>query len=112
MDRALAMLRDDDVTAVSEVYHHLGMIRAARGRDAEAEASLRRSLEAVRRTDYHWPTSNSTLALAEFLAQRGRVTEAAALVAEREDWIREHELHLWDPQIAEVRNLITAATRS
>ncbi|HYS02310.1 MAG TPA: adenylate/guanylate cyclase domain-containing protein [Candidatus Eisenbacteria bacterium] len=112
MDRALAMLRDDDVTAVSEVYHHLGMIRAARGRDAEAEASLRRSLEAVRRTDYHWPTSNSTLALAEFLAQRGRITEAAALVAEREGWIREHELHLWDPQIAEVRNLITAATRS
>ncbi|TMD09448.1 MAG: hypothetical protein E6J01_01830 [Chloroflexi bacterium] len=112
MQRALAVLRDDDVTAVSEVYHHLGMIRAAQGRDTEAEASLRRSLEAVRGTDYHWPTSNSTLALAEFLAQRGRAAEAAALVADRDRWVGQHELHLWDPQIAKVRNLIAAATRS
>jgi tetratricopeptide (TPR) repeat protein len=112
IDQALGVLRDDDVTATSEVHHHLGMIRAAQGRDVEAEASLRRSLDMVRHTDYEWPTTNAALALAKFLAERGRVTEAAALVAEREGWIREHELHLWDPQIAEVRNLITAATRS
>jgi len=112
MDRALAVLRADDVTAISEVHHHLGMIRAAQGRDAEAEASFRRSLDAVRNTQYHWPTTNSALALAKFLAERGRVSEAAALVAERERWLREHELHFWDSQIAEVHNLIAAATRS
>jgi len=112
MNRALEVYREDDVTAISEVYHHLGMIRAAQGRDAEAEASLRRSLEAVRTTDYGWPTTNSALALAKFLAERGHVAEAAALVADRERWVREHELHLWDPQIAEVRTLIAAAARS
>lgn len=112
MDHALAMLRDDDVTAVSEVHHHLGMIRTAQGRDVEAEASLRRSLEAVRSTEYGWPTTNAALALAKFLAERGQVTEAAALVAEREGWIREHDLHLWDSELAEIRTLIAAATRA
>jgi tetratricopeptide (TPR) repeat protein len=112
MDGALAVLRDDDVTAISEVHHHLGMIRAAEGRDGEAEASLRRSLEAVRGTDYHWPTSNASLALAEFLARRGRVTEAAALVAEREAWLRAHGLHLWDAELADVHIRIAAATRT
>jgi Tfp pilus assembly protein PilF len=112
MNRALEVYRDDDVTAVSEVYHHLGMIRAAQGRDAEAEASLRRSLEAVRKTDYGWPTTNSALALAKFLAERGHVAEAAALVADRERWMREHDLHSWDPEITEIRTLIAAGTRS
>jgi class 3 adenylate cyclase/tetratricopeptide (TPR) repeat protein len=112
MNRALEVYREDDVTAISEVYHHLGMIRAAQRRDAEAEASLRRSLNSVRDTDYGWPITNSALALAKFLAERGQVAEAAALVADRERWVREHELHLWDPQIAEVRTLILAATRS
>ncbi len=112
INQAGAVLRDDDVTAISEVHHHLGIIRAAQGRDVEAEASLRRSFAAVRNTEYGPPTTNSALALAKFLAERGQVTEAAALVADRERWMREHDVHLWDPQIAAVRNLIAAATRS
>jgi tetratricopeptide (TPR) repeat protein len=112
MNHALELLREDDVTAISEVHHHLGMIRAAQGRDAEAEASLRRSLEAVRMTDYGWPTTNSALALAKFLAERGKVIEAAALADDRERWMRDHDVHPWAPEITEIRSLIAAATRS
>jgi hypothetical protein len=112
MNHALELLREDDVTAISEVHHHLGMIRAAQGRDAEAEASFRRSLEAVRMTDYGWPTTNSALALAKFLAERGKVIEAAALADDRERWMRDHDVHPWAPEITEIRSLIAAATRS
>jgi tetratricopeptide (TPR) repeat protein len=107
INRALEVLRDDDVTAISEVFHHLGELRSVQGRDPEAEAAFRRGLAAVSETEYRWPKTNSALVLAKFLAARGRIDEAAALVDERERSVRSTGLRLWDPQIEEIHNLIT-----
>ena len=79
IDRAVATLRDGDITAVAEVHSHLGMIRAAQGRDAEAETALRHGLQIVDDTEYHLPRAEAALDLARFLAQRERFDEARDL---------------------------------
>jgi ATP/maltotriose-dependent transcriptional regulator MalT len=106
VSRALSSLRANDVTATSEVYYHLGGIRAAQGRNSEAEAAQRRSLEAIAQTDYNRQKTEPTLALARLVAERGALTEAAALLDERERWAHEHEIPIWDAEIDEIRSLI------
>jgi hypothetical protein len=106
VSRALSSLRANDVTAASEVYYHLGGIRAAQGRNSEAEAAQRRSLEAIAQTDYNRQKTEPTLALARLVAERGALTEAAALLDERERWAHEHEIPIWDAEIDEIRSLI------
>jgi predicted ATPase/class 3 adenylate cyclase len=108
VNRALSSIREEDVTAISEVYNHVGRIRAAQGRNSEAEAAQRRSLEAIAQTDYNWMKTEPTLALARLLAERGAMKEARALLDEREHWAHAQEIHLWDPEIDAVRSLITA----
>jgi class 3 adenylate cyclase/tetratricopeptide (TPR) repeat protein len=110
--RALSSLREQDVTAQSEVYSHLGLIRAAQGRMAEAEAAQRQSLEVLAKTDYNWLKVEATLELAMVLIERGAVDEARDLLEERELWVREQKIRLWDPEIDEVRRLISATSGS
>ncbi len=105
--RALESLRDYDVTAVSEVHQVLGMIRAAQGRDVEAEPSLRRGLDVLGPTGFKWNRGDPTLALARFLAEHGGMPEAAQLVDAHERWAHERGIHLWDRDIATIRVLIT-----
>jgi predicted ATPase/class 3 adenylate cyclase len=94
VDRAVASLRGGDITAIAEVNTHLGVIRAAQGHDDEAEAALRRSLQAVAGTEYLLPRAESALELARFLGQRRRFDEASALcneygeITERLGWKR------------------------
>jgi len=107
---ALSSLRDSDFTAVSEVYNHLGLIRDAQGRKAEAEAAQRRSIEAVAQTDYNWVKTEPMLALTKLLVERGALDEATALLEERERWVREQKITLWDRKINELRSLIAAGT--
>ena len=104
--RALELLRDQDVTAVSEVSQSLGEIRAAQGRDSEAESALRRSLEALKETGFKWNQIDPSLALARFLAQHGQATEAARLVDESERWAHERDIGFWDPDVAAIKALI------
>jgi tetratricopeptide (TPR) repeat protein len=104
--RALNSLREEDVTAICEVHYHLGMVRAAQGRMHEAEAALRRSLAAVAHTGYNWNRTEPAVGLARVLAERGRVNEASALIEERERWLREQKITLWDEEIGAVRALI------
>ncbi|MEA2655641.1 MAG: hypothetical protein QOI23_1006 [Chloroflexota bacterium] len=108
INRALGSLRDSDITAVCEAYHHLGAIREAQGRKAEAEAAQRHSLEAVAGTDYNFMRTEPTLALARLLVDRGAVDEAKALVDERERWAREQGIRLWDRQLAELRRSLAS----
>ncbi|MDQ6877470.1 MAG: AAA family ATPase [Candidatus Dormibacteraeota bacterium] len=110
ISRALSSLRGNDVTAISEVQNHLGMIRAAQGRQPEAEEAQRRSLDAIAQTDYNWLKTQPTLALAGLLAERGAVAEAMPLFEERVRWVREQKTHLWDAQIDELRSMIAAKT--
>ncbi len=109
--RALESLRSDDVTGTSEVYDHLGMIRAAQGRDAEAEAALRRGVDSIINTRYVWVLGNAVVDLARFLAQRGRQDEARALIEPFARGLETRRRHMSDQEINEVRELITAATR-
>ncbi len=104
---ALEVLRPEDVTGTSEVYDHLGVLRAAQGRDAEAESALRHSVEVVINTPYHWPLASAMVDLARFLALRDRFEEASTVTDQiTGGW------HMFDGEIAEIRNLIAAASRS
>lgn len=104
--QALATVRDADVTGTSEVSAQLGVIRAAQGRDTEAEAALRRSMELIRGTDYWWPLADAGIDLARFLAQRGRAAEARLVLEEIAAGWPMHE-----GEIAAVRDLIEARER-
>ena len=105
-DLSFGALRDDDVTAVCEAFTHLALIRAAQGRYVEAEAAVRRSVEAVSHTEYNLNKLEPALLLAEFLAQQGRLQEAAELVNYCDRWVRERQWHRWDPAISRVRTLL------
>ena len=107
---ALSSLRDSDFTAISEVYNHMGSIRDAQGRKAEAEAAQRRSIAAIAQTDYNWVKTEPILALVKLLAERGALDEATAVLEERVRWVRDQKITLWDRKIDELRSLIAART--
>lgn len=111
IQRALECVRSDDVTGISEVYDHLGMIRAAQGRDAEAEAALRRGVDSVINTHYVWVLGNAIVDLARFLAERGRLDEASSLIEPFAHGLKTRRRHMSDQEIDEVRQVITAASR-
>jgi class 3 adenylate cyclase/tetratricopeptide (TPR) repeat protein len=108
INNALSSLRDSDFTAMTEAYHHLGLIRDAQGRNAEAEAAQRRGMQAVAQTEYNWMKTEPMLALAKLLVDRGALDEAVALLDERERWAREQKITLWDRQIEAMRTSIAA----
>jgi tetratricopeptide (TPR) repeat protein len=112
ISRAVSSLREEDVTAIAEVYNYLGMIRSAQGRESEAEAAQRQSLAAVAQTDYNWVKVEPTLALTTLLAKRGALEEAKALFEERERWVHEQKIHLWDSELSEIRSLIAAKSNA
>lgn len=109
--RALESLRNQDITAVSEVHTHLGLIRHAQGRDALAEAALREAVEAVAATEYHNISIPAGLWLAYVLAAQGRPAEAAEFLDRYSQ--KHHELgwHVFDGLIAEVQNLVKVRSK-
>ncbi|GAC1665132.1 MAG: AAA family ATPase [Candidatus Dormibacteraceae bacterium] len=111
IERALTSLRAGDMTAISEVHTHLGLIRAAEGRHIEAEAALRRALEIVAGTEYHQLRMTAALDLAEFLAGSGRAGEAALLCDEYAALMERLGWKAWAPQIATIRSLINATKK-
>ncbi|HEV2028123.1 MAG TPA: hypothetical protein VGS16_06270, partial [Candidatus Dormibacteraeota bacterium] len=111
IDLSFAAMRDDDVTALSEANCHLGLIRAAQARYDEAEVALRRSLEAVSHTEYNVNKIESSLVLAAFLAEQGRVDEAAQLVDHSDHWLQQRQWHRWDLEITRIRSLLAATRR-
>ena len=106
IQRAIEATREEDITGISEVQGHLGLLRAAQGRDADAEAALRRSHDVVASTGYEWMVADAAVNLAQFLAHRGRFAEARAIV---DDW--EPKVHTigwrgWNPTFRAIRELI------
>ena len=79
---ARATVGPHDMTSRATTRMALGVVRAAQGRDAEAEALLREALEIVAPTDLQVIRIELLGALAEFLLARGRDGEAEAYVAE------------------------------
>jgi class 3 adenylate cyclase/tetratricopeptide (TPR) repeat protein len=110
IQRAVASLRDEGITAVSEVYDHLGMIRAAQGRAPEAESALRHSVKAVAGTEYQWSKGDAAFDLAALLAGQARFDEAKALCDEYVALAEQWGWNMWAPEIAYLRSLLAART--
>ncbi len=68
-----------DLMSRSNVNMVLGLVRAAQGRDAEAELLLREAVELLAATDLRNSEPEPLAALAGFLRERGRGDEAALL---------------------------------
>jgi class 3 adenylate cyclase/tetratricopeptide (TPR) repeat protein len=70
-----------DVTSLATTTMALGIVRAAQGRDEEAEALLRDAESMSRATGHRRNEAEALNALAEFLRRRGRDDEAGPLEA-------------------------------
>jgi ATP/maltotriose-dependent transcriptional regulator MalT len=68
-----------DMMSRSNVRMVLGLVRAAQGRDEEAELLLREALDILAETDYRNGEPEPLAALAQFLRERGRDDEATVL---------------------------------
>ena len=68
-----------DMLSRSNVRMVLGLVRAAQGRDAEAELLLREAVDVLSETDFRNAEPEPLAALAAFLRERGREEDAAAL---------------------------------
>ena len=74
----------EDVTSLSTTASTLGLVRAAQGRDEEAEPLLREAFDIVSETEHRMQQRDALDALAQFLRERGREDEAAELATRRE----------------------------
>ena len=77
-----------DITSLSSTAYTLGRVRAAQGRDEEAEALLREAIERVEGADRADFWREPLTALAQFLRERGREDEAAAVEGRAEERTR------------------------
>jgi class 3 adenylate cyclase/tetratricopeptide (TPR) repeat protein len=68
-----------DTTSLATTAMALGVVRAAQGRDEEAEQLLREALATVAATEHRGSQNETSDALAQFLRERGREDEAADL---------------------------------
>jgi class 3 adenylate cyclase/tetratricopeptide (TPR) repeat protein len=66
-----------DVTSLSTTSTALGIVRAAQGRDVEAEALLRDAVDIIAPTDFREAELEALRSLAQFLRSRDRDDEAA-----------------------------------
>jgi class 3 adenylate cyclase/tetratricopeptide (TPR) repeat protein len=74
-----------DFTSLSTTTMALGLVRAAQGRDDEAEELLREALATIDETEHRLQQRDALEALAGFLRDRGRADEADELDGRRDD---------------------------
>jgi len=73
---------DEDVTSLATTRMTLGLVRAAQGRDDEAELLLREAVDRGSTLAHDWIQRDSVRSLTEFLTARGRAAEADLLRAD------------------------------
>jgi ATP/maltotriose-dependent transcriptional regulator MalT len=74
-----------DMTSRATTTMALGVVRAAQGREAEAEELLREAVAVVAATDHHRMELETLAALDQFLRERGREDDAASFAARLEE---------------------------
>jgi tetratricopeptide (TPR) repeat protein len=77
--RAIETVGEEDVHSQSTTKKSLALIRAHQGRDDEAEALFRESIEILERSEYSRWLADPMKALMRFLEERERVDEVASL---------------------------------
>ncbi len=77
--QARSEVSDHDLTSLRSTISTLGIVRAAQGRDDEAERLLREALGMLEGTDYRLMEAEARVELARFLRARDRLDEAAAV---------------------------------
>jgi class 3 adenylate cyclase/tetratricopeptide (TPR) repeat protein len=85
---AESLMRETDLYAVAFVAFSAGRVNELGGRRTEAEASYRRALEVLTRTEYVFRVAWMRLSFAEFLLKQGRVQDAKREFAEAEPFLR------------------------
>jgi class 3 adenylate cyclase/tetratricopeptide (TPR) repeat protein len=76
--KATETVGPQDVSSQSTTRTSLALVRAAQGRDEEAEALLNESLEILERSEYTRFLSEPLKAMIQFLEERGRVEDVVA----------------------------------
>jgi hypothetical protein len=79
--QAFETVGPQDASSLPTTRMTLGRVRAAQGRDREAEALLREAVERASDLAPGWVHTESASQLAEFLRSRGRTEEAAEVDA-------------------------------
>jgi len=78
-----------DISSLATTTMALGKVRAAQGRDEEAEELLRQAYESIAATEHRAHQCETLEALTQFLRDRGREGEADELDARREGVLAE-----------------------
>jgi tetratricopeptide (TPR) repeat protein len=73
--KAIDTVGPQDVSSQSTTHKTLAMVRAAQGRDDEAEALFRESIEILERSEYTRFLSEPLKAIIQFLEERGRLED-------------------------------------
>jgi class 3 adenylate cyclase/tetratricopeptide (TPR) repeat protein len=108
--RAREIVESDDWATIASTATMLGSVRAAQGRDEEAEGLLREGVEVIERTQFRIAAVNQYRALADFLLSRGR--------AEGERWYEmardtaQAMLGEASPLVAEIERVVQAARQA
>jgi class 3 adenylate cyclase/tetratricopeptide (TPR) repeat protein len=76
--KAMATVGPQDVSSQATTRKTLAIVRAAQGRDEEAEALLRESIDILERSEYTRFLTEPLKAMIQFLEERGRVEDAIA----------------------------------
>jgi class 3 adenylate cyclase/tetratricopeptide (TPR) repeat protein len=76
--KAIDTVGPEDASSQSTTHKTLAMVRAAQGRDDEAEALFRESIEILERSEYTRFLSEPLKAIIQFLEERGRLEDVVA----------------------------------
>ena len=112
VERALDVLRKEDVTANCEINETVGVVRAAEGRDEDAEEAFKLALHTIRGTGYLPLEMDADVSYARFLTGHGRFAEAEALLAECDRFMEYSGYSLWRPAVDGIRATIRAGSTS
>ncbi len=106
--RAFELARPDDGSAVAESHCALAELRAAQGRDDDADAAYATAIEAVKKMGASLgPVSQHIeFSFARFLVSRGRSTEALPILDSYEAWLQSIGYTYGLDEIARLRELI------